>query len=350
MKRSHALLPDVMLLTSLQMMAGGLALPVAFAFGCDLDPARWWAWRRQLAVSSALLLCGTLCTNVSLVLLSVSFTHVIKTCEARANTHRRPLHSATIHPSPPFPTPQTPARNSAVLRNGHRERMGPLAAAGDGGARDGDHCQRRAPRQLVTAAQRRKGGRFGRWHRIGDAGKSVAPAAERAQQAAHVALAVGRSQCQGRRRSLALREGRHRPGGGAAKQCRRCGPGGAGAANGRRRRRSWRARWANDAGGAAAGQPYRRTAHAARDPRRLLRSLAHAPHRTERESVRALRRRQPALDHRAAPIVCGVSTRLDRHSRARRARAARCAQRHQAHHCDWTRRCSAHFIASKCRH
>merc|ERR1719265_1002802 len=81
MKRSHALLPDVMLLTSLQMMAGGLALPVAFAFGCDLDPARWWAWRRQLAVSSALLLCGTLCTNVSLVLLSVSFTHVIKTCE-----------------------------------------------------------------------------------------------------------------------------------------------------------------------------------------------------------------------------------------------------------------------------
>ena len=82
MKRSHALLPDVMLLTSLQMMAGGLALPAAFAFGSDLDPARWWAWRRQLTVSSVLLLCGTLCTNVSLVLLSVSFTHVIKTCEA----------------------------------------------------------------------------------------------------------------------------------------------------------------------------------------------------------------------------------------------------------------------------
>ena len=90
MKRSHALLPDVMLLTSLQMMAGGLALPAAFAFGSDLDPARWWAWRRQLTMSSVLLLCGTLCTNVSLVLLSVSFTHVIKTCEARA-THRQ-LH------------------------------------------------------------------------------------------------------------------------------------------------------------------------------------------------------------------------------------------------------------------
>ena len=72
------------------MMAGGLALPAAFAFGSDLDPARWWAWRRQLTMSSVLLLCGTLCTNVSLVLLSVSFTHVIKTCEARA-THRQ-LH------------------------------------------------------------------------------------------------------------------------------------------------------------------------------------------------------------------------------------------------------------------
>jgi len=36
-------------------------------------------------------------------------------------------------------------------------------------------------------------------------------------------------------------------------------------------------------------------------------------------------------DHRAAPIVCGVSTRLDRHSRARRARAARCEQRRPAH-------------------
>ena len=32
-------------------MAGGLALPAAFAFGSDLDPARWWAWRRQLTES-----------------------------------------------------------------------------------------------------------------------------------------------------------------------------------------------------------------------------------------------------------------------------------------------------------
>mmetsp|Transcript_34763 Transcript_34763/g.112176 ORF Transcript_34763/g.112176 Transcript_34763/m.112176 type:complete len:207 (+) Transcript_34763:440-1060(+) len=91
------------------------------------------------------------------------------------------------------------------------------------------------------------------------------------------------------------------------------------------------------AGRAVAREPHRRTAHAARAARRLLRRLAHAPHRTKREPVRALRRRQPALDPRAAPIVCGVPTRLDRHSRARRARAARCAQRHQAHHRDWTR-------------
>lgn len=40
------------------------------------------------------------------------------------------------------------------------------------------------------------------------------------------------------------------------------------------------------AGGAAARQPHRRTAHAARAARRLLRRLAHAPHRTKREPAR----------------------------------------------------------------
>lgn len=80
MKRSHALLPDVMLLTSLQFITGALALGIAVACGAA-QPSTWWPWRRQLAYSTMLLLGGTLCSNLSLVLLSVSFTHVIKTCE-----------------------------------------------------------------------------------------------------------------------------------------------------------------------------------------------------------------------------------------------------------------------------
>ena len=46
-----------------------------------LRASNWWACRTQLLQTSLLLLLGTLCTNVSLVVLSVSFTHVIKTCE-----------------------------------------------------------------------------------------------------------------------------------------------------------------------------------------------------------------------------------------------------------------------------
>ena len=82
MKRSHALIPDVMSLTSLQFLAGVLTLGILRASGVmQSRTSDWWAWRTQLLTSAILLLLGTLCTNISLVLLSVSFTHVIKTCE-----------------------------------------------------------------------------------------------------------------------------------------------------------------------------------------------------------------------------------------------------------------------------
>ena len=80
MKRSHALLPDVMLLTMLQFAAGALALG-CYAATSDAQPSHWWAWRRELACSSLLFFGGTVTTNISLVVLSVSFTHVLKTCE-----------------------------------------------------------------------------------------------------------------------------------------------------------------------------------------------------------------------------------------------------------------------------
>jgi len=77
MKRSHALLPDVMLLTTLQIAAGAAAFAAALAVGAvSLEPG-WWSLRRPLAASTALILSGTLATNVSLTLLSVSFTHVV---------------------------------------------------------------------------------------------------------------------------------------------------------------------------------------------------------------------------------------------------------------------------------
>ena len=89
-------------------MAGGLALPAAFAFGSDLDPARWWAWRRQLTVSSVLLLCGTLCTNVSLFLSSPSpsptSSRLARRRARRANEAsgrypaRPPRHAVTMSP------------------------------------------------------------------------------------------------------------------------------------------------------------------------------------------------------------------------------------------------------------
>ena len=86
MKRSHALLPDVMLLTTLQYVAGAAALACAAV----LAPARRAAaaaalvdgpTRRKIISASVLFLFGTLATNVSLTLLKVSFTHIVKTLE-----------------------------------------------------------------------------------------------------------------------------------------------------------------------------------------------------------------------------------------------------------------------------
>ena len=78
MKRSHALVPDVLVLTAFQFGAGAIAFGCACLTGhAKLPHARWAA---PLACSAVLLLGGTLFTNTSLTLLSVSFTHVIKTC------------------------------------------------------------------------------------------------------------------------------------------------------------------------------------------------------------------------------------------------------------------------------
>ena len=86
MMRSHALLPDVMLLTTLQYVAGAAAL----ACSAMLAPARRAAaaaaltdgpTRRKLFIASVLFLFGTLATNVTLTLLKVSFTHIVKTLE-----------------------------------------------------------------------------------------------------------------------------------------------------------------------------------------------------------------------------------------------------------------------------
>ena len=79
MKHAYALVPDIMMLTSMQFSAAALVLAVAVATGAT-RPSRAWM-TPAMACSSALVLCGTLCTNASLVLLSVSFTHVLKTLE-----------------------------------------------------------------------------------------------------------------------------------------------------------------------------------------------------------------------------------------------------------------------------
>ena len=79
MKRSHALMPDVLVLTAFQFGAGAIAYGGAWLTGhAKLPDARWAV---PLGCSAVLLLGGTLFTNASLILLSVSFTHVIKTCE-----------------------------------------------------------------------------------------------------------------------------------------------------------------------------------------------------------------------------------------------------------------------------
>ena len=78
MKRSHALVPDVFVLTTFQFAAGALTYGAALLFSAAVLPRGLWA---ALGGSATLLLGGTLFTNVSLTLLSVSFTHVIKTCE-----------------------------------------------------------------------------------------------------------------------------------------------------------------------------------------------------------------------------------------------------------------------------
>ena len=80
MKRSFQLLPSPMLLTSAQFSAGALAWLLCRSRGGLLGSTAGMG-RGELCVSAALFLGGTLCTNLSLTLLSISFTHVVKTCE-----------------------------------------------------------------------------------------------------------------------------------------------------------------------------------------------------------------------------------------------------------------------------
>ena len=71
-KRSHALVPDVIALTTIQFALGTFALALMVALGFVQLPAS--QWHRLILWSAALFLGGTLSTNVSLILLSVSFT------------------------------------------------------------------------------------------------------------------------------------------------------------------------------------------------------------------------------------------------------------------------------------
>ena len=79
MKRSHALVADVFVLTTMHFSAGAACLMVAKAMGCLRIPGG--RWLRPIITSAAFFWGGTFTTNLSLITLSVSFTHVIKTCE-----------------------------------------------------------------------------------------------------------------------------------------------------------------------------------------------------------------------------------------------------------------------------
>lgn len=79
MKRSHALVADVVVLTTMHFSAGTACLMVATAKGCVRIPGG--RWLHPIIYSAALFFGGTFTTNMSLIALSVSFTHVIKTCE-----------------------------------------------------------------------------------------------------------------------------------------------------------------------------------------------------------------------------------------------------------------------------
>lgn len=79
MERSLGLVPNVHVLTTFQFAAGTLCYGTMLLFqGATLPHPKW---AKQITLSAVLLLGGTLFTNVSLSLFSVSFTHVIKTCE-----------------------------------------------------------------------------------------------------------------------------------------------------------------------------------------------------------------------------------------------------------------------------
>ena len=84
MKRSFKALPNALALTTLQLGVGALALAPALLVsgggGAELT-ALLTHERRRLALAAALFLGGTLCTNFSLNLLSISFVQVVKVTE-----------------------------------------------------------------------------------------------------------------------------------------------------------------------------------------------------------------------------------------------------------------------------
>ena len=81
-KQGYRCTHDALALTTLQMLVAGLfALLLATPGILQQHAAPFIARPRQVLCSSALLLAGTLCTNLSMTILSVAFTHTVKCAE-----------------------------------------------------------------------------------------------------------------------------------------------------------------------------------------------------------------------------------------------------------------------------
>ena len=80
-KRAYVSDADPLALTTQQVLLGGVMAVTMVRAGAVRVPTSQRAWTHGLLPSAALFLGGTICTNLSLSLMSVGFTHIIKACE-----------------------------------------------------------------------------------------------------------------------------------------------------------------------------------------------------------------------------------------------------------------------------